>query len=159
MGVRIANSGRVGAWLDSLLNLTMHSFFSSRTYRTIHDLALEGYTYPVATEASRAGIAAFTRMFFNPDPVTTDRLGEISRKLKEIQAPVSLLYGERDPLLTRLPAYILRDELKGAAEPVFLPDVAHFVPEEAPDVLAETVLQQPAPSPADTDGSMFRIIG
>lgn len=156
--VRIANRGRLGAFLDSVLNLTMHSAFASRTYRTISDMAMEAYTYPFPTAESRAGMNSFTRMFLQPDAATRERLGEIHSRLKHLEAPATILYGERDPLLTKLPAYLLRDELKHAAEPVFLPEVGHYIPEEAPEALADAVLQQARTPETDAGESVFKII-
>jgi pimeloyl-ACP methyl ester carboxylesterase len=173
LGARLAAAGRLGAWLDSLLNLTMHSAFSSRAHRTMGDLALEAYTFPFRTAPqvsaenrganlgrhARAAIGSFRSMFFAPDAATLAKLDEIYAGLKNIQAPVKILWGAADPLLTKLPAYLLRDALKGASEPVFLPDIGHYVPEEAPDVLAEAVLQESKPAPSAGSTSVFKIIG
>jgi haloalkane dehalogenase len=159
LGMRIAESGRLGALLDAAFNLTMHSAFASRTYRSISDMAMEAYTYPFPTAASRAAMSAFTRMFLHPDNATLEKLREIHSKLKNLDTPATILYGARDPLLTRLPAYLLRDELKRATEPVFLPNVGHYVPEESPEALAEAVLQQPRQPEASAGESVFRIIG
>jgi haloalkane dehalogenase len=159
LGMRIAARGRLGAMLDSVLNLTMHSAISSRTYRTLGDMAQEGYTYPFSAASSRTAMKAFNRMFFQPDSKTIATIDGIFARLKKIEAPVSILWGTRDPVLTKLPAYLLRDELRHASEPVFLPDVGHYPPEEAPEKLAEIVLQQPGPAHAPQGESVFRIIG
>ena len=43
---------------------------------------------------------------------------------------------------TGLYAYLLRDRLKHAREPVFLQGASHFVPEDAPDAIAERILTE-----------------
>jgi pimeloyl-ACP methyl ester carboxylesterase len=83
---------------------------------------------------------AFARMFFRPDPQTLSKMDEIQTGLRNGPAPADILWGLRDPLLSKLPAYLLRDDLRNAREPVWLPDVSHYVPEAAPEQFAETVL-------------------
>jgi pimeloyl-ACP methyl ester carboxylesterase len=122
-------------------------------------MAMEGYTFPFSMAASRNAMRAFNRMFFQPDQATISKMDEIHAVLKNIDAPVSILWGTRDPVLSKLPAYLLRDDLRHASEPVFLWDVGHFPPEEAPEVLAETVLQAAKPAPPDQGESAFKIIG
>lgn len=158
LGIKIANAGRVGALLDSWLNLSLQSTFASRMYRSMSDMAMEGYTYPFHRSLSRVGPRAFTQMFLHPDANTVAQLEEIRVGLKNITAPASMLWGARDPVLSKLPAYLLRDELKGAAEPVFLPDVSHYVPEEAPDALAEIVLRQVTSAPQNRPDDLFKIL-
>jgi pimeloyl-ACP methyl ester carboxylesterase len=159
LGMRIAARGRVGQWLDSLLNLSMHSVFSSRTHSPIGDMAFEAYSYPFRQHASRAAIAAFSRMFFEPDRETVAKLAEIEAGLTNIAAPADILWGTSDPVLGKLPVYLLRDGLKNSREPVFVPEVSHYLPEEAPEVLAQTVLRGAEPKCCGkTDTGLFKIL-
>ncbi len=158
LGVRLAGKGRLGAWLDSLLNLTMHSMFATRTCRPLSDLALEAYTYPFQEAGTRIAVRAFSRMFYEPDAETLTRLEEIYTRLNAIAAPADILWGEHDPLLGKLPAYLLRDELKSAREPVFLPDTGHYLPEEAPQALAEVLLRSAQQRPSDKPSHVFKIL-
>lgn len=138
--LRLAEWGRAGQWLDSWFNLSMHSVFASHAGHAVRDLALEGYTYPFHHRASPAAITAFSRMFVQPDKATVETSFEIEEGLGRITAPADILCGAQDHLLSKLPGYWLRDRLKHAREPRFS-EVGHFLPEEAPEVLAETVLR------------------
>jgi haloalkane dehalogenase len=148
LGLRIAAWGRAGQWLDAWLNLSINSAFGSWARRPVRDMALEAYAYPFYHRASRAAIAALSRMFAQPDQTTIETSQEITAGLGNITAPAHILCGAQDPVFGKLPAYWLRDQLKRSREPVFLSEVGHYLPEEAPDILAETVLrtQQPGTS-------------
>jgi pimeloyl-ACP methyl ester carboxylesterase len=175
LGLRIAMSGRVGESLDSLLNLSTQSFLAMHTRGPMGDMVLEAYTYPFASRAReqaplagrggatkaalRAAPLALARMFFEPDQKTKDKLAEIQGSLKAIPAPAVILWGAQDRSLGKLPAYQLRDELKHAREPVFLPEVFHYVPEEAPDALADAVLKDVRPGQGGRAENIFKIIG
>jgi pimeloyl-ACP methyl ester carboxylesterase len=155
LALRIAHRGRIGMFLDRLLNLSHNSAFSWR--RPISDLVLEAYSYPFPDSASRMATRVFSHMFFSPDPETQAAQNELLAALKNIEAPAEILCGEQDPLLSKLPAYILRDNLRHASEPVFL-DAAHYIPEDAADELAQRILRAEQP-PADQPGSVFKILG
>jgi pimeloyl-ACP methyl ester carboxylesterase len=156
--LRFAASGRMGTFFDNLLNLSMHATFNSRTYRPLSDWALEAYTYPFATRASRVAISAFTQMFFKPDAATRARLAEIQAGLQRIEARAEILWGMRDPVLTRLAAYLLRDDLRHAAEPTFFPDASHYLPEDLPDALPDVLLRPSAAAPSAAQEPMFKIL-
>jgi pimeloyl-ACP methyl ester carboxylesterase len=156
---RLVHGTAVGRWLDSWLNLTLSSTFSHRTKKPLSDLTLEAYKYPFHEPSMRIAPRAFTEMFFEPDKATSLTLERIAAGLKGITAPVDILWGGQDPVLTRVCAYLLRDRLKHAREPIFFPDSGHYLPEEAPEAFASNVLEprSQAPAPAGpTD--VFRII-
>ncbi|MGH9556099.1 MAG: alpha/beta fold hydrolase, partial [Terriglobales bacterium] len=69
-------------------------------------------------------------------------MSAIEAGLAKITAPADILWGKRDPVFSGLYAYLLRDRLKNAREPVFLDHASHFVPEDAPDVIAERILTE-----------------
>jgi pimeloyl-ACP methyl ester carboxylesterase len=156
--MRVANSGRVGRFLDSLLSLSMASAITSRTHSKLSDWVVEGYSYPFPSLRSRVAPRAFTRMFFDHSNPAHATMIEIHDRLRNVTAPADILFGELDPVLTRLPAYVLRDALRGAREPVFVPEASHFLPEDAPGVLAETVMREAKPAPEVGAENLFKIL-
>ncbi len=158
LGMKVANTGRIGKWLDSWLNLSLQSTLGSRMHRPISDMAMEAYTYPFRATQSRVAPRVFTQMFLQPDANTAAKLDDIHTGLKRITAPADIVWGARDPVLSKLPAYLLRDELKRAAEPVFLREASHYVPEEAPDELARIALRQEQPQPDKRPDDLFKIL-
>jgi haloalkane dehalogenase len=155
--IRIANRGKIGRALDTMFNLSMTATLSSRTHKPLSDWVMEGYNYPFPEARLKTAILEFSRLFFHPDAATTERLKAIEAGLKKISAPADIVWGTLDPLLTKLPAYLLRDSLRGAREPVFVPEAAHFVPEDEAAKFAELVLggvrQQ-----ASNSATLFRIL-
>ena len=66
---------------------------------------------------------------------------EVSQQAAKLPAKVQILWGEQDPTFrSKLLPYLLRDSLPHCAEPVFVPQVSHLLPEDAPELLAEKVL-------------------
>lgn len=157
LSLRLAAKGRVGRFLDSVLNLTMTSSIASRMYRKPSDWEVEAYTYPFPNLKSRVGIRALTRMFFDTTDPAHATMEKIYDGLKNINAPADILFGVHDPVLSRLPAYLLRDALRNAREPVFVESASHFLPEDAPEVLTQTVLREDKPT-ATTADTMFKIL-
>jgi len=159
-GMRIAGRGALGRWADALLNLSLGSAFSGDMCRgRIAGRVRAAYLYPFRHTGSPVAVFAFNRMFSDPDRVTTTNLAAIQAGLKNLEAPADILCGAEDPVLTKLPAYLLRDGLKNAREPIFLTDIAHYLPEEDPQALAAVILhgtgQKSAPAPG---GNLFRIL-
>jgi cis-3-alkyl-4-acyloxetan-2-one decarboxylase len=140
--IRLANSGRIGRFLDSHLNLSMAAWVSSRAFREPSDWTVEGYKYPFPTMSSRAAIVAFSRMFFEPSERDRVTMQKTHEGLKNVAAPADILVGEKDPLMTKLPAYFLRDALPNAHEPVFVSNASHLLPEDAAEAVADVALRQ-----------------
>ena len=134
LGVRISNRGRLGETLDSLLSLSITSALSHGT-RTASDMTVEAYKYPAHPPAGRLAPRAFWRML-PPVGSADQELERIHSQLQRITAPVEIIWGARDSMLTRLPAYMLRDSFKNVRQPVFLANASHYVAEDAPDALA-----------------------
>jgi haloalkane dehalogenase len=159
LGMRVAASGNLGGWIDSLFSLSIRSAFSSRMCRRISGTALAGYRYPFRHGASRLAVSAFNRMFSDPDRITATKLINIQSGLINVSAPADILCGGDDPVLSKLPAYLLRDDLKNAREPVFLPRIAHYLPEEDPEALAEVIVRgQKQKSAPSSRGNLFKIL-
>jgi len=156
--LRIANSGWTGRFLDSLLNLSLTSAIASRSFRTPSDWTLEAYSYPFPTMASRGAIGAFSRMFYEPSNADRATMTKTYEALNKINAPGEILIGESDPLMTSLPAYLLRDALPNAGHPVVAPNASHLLPEDVPELFAEIVLRSKPESKSDAPASMFNIL-
>lgn len=157
--IRLASSGRIGRFLDSQLNLSIAAWVSSRAFGTPSDWTVEGYKYPFPTMTSRAAIGTFSRMFFEPSERDRATMEKTYKALKDITAPADIIVGESDPLMTKLPAYLLRDALPNAHEPIFVPKASHLLPEDAPDALARIVMQEkPARRDDSTPSSLFKIL-
>lgn len=157
LAMRVANSGRIGRFLDSLLGLSMASAVASRTHRKPSDWVLEGYRYPFPNLPSRVASGAFTRMYFEEGNPARRTMTETYDQLKNVTAPATILFGELDPILSRLSAYLIRDALRGAREPIFVPEASHLLPEDAPSVLAEAAMNEQR-SPAKTSDNLFKIL-
>jgi cis-3-alkyl-4-acyloxetan-2-one decarboxylase len=156
--IRLANSGGIGRFLESLLNLSMSAWVSSRAFLPPSDWTVEGYKYPFPTMASRAAIGAFSRMFFDPSEGDRATMKRTYEGLKRVTAPADILVGETDPLKTKLPAYLMRDALPNAHEPVFVAKASHLIPEDAPQALAEIVLREEPARSHDRPSSLFKIL-
>ncbi len=140
-GVRLANRGGLGELLDRVLILSITSALSDGT-RTANDMVVEGYKYPAHTPAGRLGPRAFWRMLMSGS-VARSELQQIESGLSRITAPVDIVWGAQDRMLSRLPAYMLRDGLKNAHAPVFVESASHYVAEDAPEALITKLLEQP----------------
>lgn len=143
LGLRLARRRGLGDLLVSRLNLFVTRGLRLGTHRPIPGAVMKAYKFPFPTAASRAGVLAFPRMvpLREADPAYT-RMVEIQAGLKNITAPVDILWGLRDPVFSRLPAYLLRDAFKNSSEPVFLPDASHFLQEDRPDAVAAKILEE-----------------
>ncbi len=156
--IRLASAGRIGRYFDSLLNLSLAAAIASRTYKKPSDWTIEGYKFPFPTTASRVAIAEFTRMFLKTSAEDRATMEQNYKGLKMITAPADIIIGAADPLLTQLPAYLLRDALPNAHEPVVVPNASHLMPEDNPDVVAETVLREGPAKGENRPGSLFNIL-
>lgn len=157
--MRIAKAGRLGAFLDSVLNLYVAAAVSALTIRQPSDWTVEGYKYPFPNMASRAATWAFLRKYLEISEQDRATMRATFAALGNIIAPVDILVGESDPLVTKLSTFQLRDALPNAHAPVFVADASHFLPEDAPDVLRDVVLREPSSKPESSNpASLFKIL-
>ena len=156
--IRLASAGRIGRYFDTMLNLSLTAAIASRTYKTPSDWTIEGYKFPFPTTASRVAIAEFTRMFLKPSVEDRATMQQNYNGLKMVTAPTDIIIGAHDPLLTHLPAYLLRDALPNAHEPIVVPNASHLLLEDAPDAIAEVVLREGPSKSATKPGSLFNIL-
>lgn len=159
--VRLSNMGQIGGFIDSVLNLSLTAAISSRLYNRPSDWIVEGYKYPFPNMGTRTAISEFSRMFVHPSATDRATMQRIYEGLKKITAPADILVGEADPLNLRLSAYLLRDALPNAHEPVFVPNASHLLPEDAPHVIADVLLSDSSSSAKKEDpaaDTLFKIL-
>ncbi len=140
-GVRMANHGGWGELLDRVMNLSITSALAHGT-RTAQDLVVEAYKYPAHNPAGRLAPRAFWRMLLPGSPAMAE-LERIQVGLSRITAPVDIVWGAQDRMLSRLPAYQLRDALANAHAPLFVNQASHYVAEDAPETLVAKLLERP----------------
>jgi len=64
----------------------------------------------------------------------------IEGRLKDIVAPTAIMWGAEDPFLPVAIGRRLNSEIRGSTLTV-VPDVRHFVPEEAPEKVADVLTE------------------
>lgn len=135
--------GPLGEFLVARMNLFVTRGLRMGTCRPVPGAVMDAYKFPFPDAASRAGVLAFPRMIpLREGDAAYARMLEVQNGLKSITAPVQILWGLRDPVLTRLPAYLLRDAFKNSSEPVFLRHASHFIQEDAPEAVAAKILEE-----------------
>ena len=100
--------------------------------------ARRAYRYPLQKMQDRAAPLALTRMVpTRLDHPSVHTLQEVDAWARAFGGPVRLVWGTRDPILG--PALRgMRDLFTGA--PVTTTEAGHFLQEEVPDILADTIL-------------------
>jgi pimeloyl-ACP methyl ester carboxylesterase len=120
-------------------NLFVESIPGGMAKRDTDPLMMEAYRAPFPDYWSRAGTLAFQREI----PLTErDRsaplMASIHERLPELELPVLLVWGMRDPVFQ--PVFLDQwRELFPNAESVELADAAHFVVEDRPDAVVDAI--------------------
>lgn len=141
-GLRIAR-GALGPFTVQQLNLFVELALRTAVERKLTPHEFDAYRFPFPNAASRAGVLAFPRMIpLREGDAAWQTMSAIEAGLAKITAPADILWGKRDPVFSGLYAYLLRDRLKHAREPVFLEEASHFLPEDAPDAITERILTE-----------------
>ncbi len=141
-GLRISR-GALGPFTVQRLNLFVELALRTAVERKLTPREFDAYRFPFPNAASRAGVLAFPRMIpLRESDAAWRTMSAIEAGLAKITAPADILWGKRDPVFNGLYAYLLRDRLKNAREPVFLENASHFLPEDAPDAIAERILTE-----------------
>jgi haloalkane dehalogenase len=141
-GQRISR-GPLGHFTVCRLNLFVELALRMAVARRLTPRELDAYRFPFPNARSRAGVLAFPRMIpLRESDAAWHTMSAIEAGLAKITAPADILWGKRDPVFSALYAYLLRDRLKNAREPVFLEQASHFLPEDAPDAIAERILTE-----------------
>jgi haloalkane dehalogenase len=102
----------------------------------------KAYCLPFRHGDQRAAPLAFARLL---QPTSRQSqltvLRELAPQVRKLPAKVQILWGQQDPMFrSKLLPYLLRDCLPYCAEPVFVPQASHLLPEDAPELLAEKIL-------------------
>ena len=129
----------------SLLHRWVQTPFPALQWAAANELTQpvrEAYCLPFRAGDQRTAPLAFARQM---QPTSRESqlaaMREVSRQARNLPAKVQILWGEQDPTFrSKLLPYLLRDALPHCAEPVFVPQASHLLPEDAPELLAEKVL-------------------
>jgi len=120
-------------------NLFVESIPGGMANRDTDPVMMNAYRAPFPDYWSRVGMLAFQRDI----PLTerdrsARRMGAIHDRLLELDVPVTMIWGMRDPVFQ--PVFLDQwRELFPQARVFELEDAAHFVPEDRPDVLIEAI--------------------
>jgi cis-3-alkyl-4-acyloxetan-2-one decarboxylase len=114
-------------------NLFIEAIPGGMASRETDGTMMDAYRAPFPTYWSRVGMLAWHRDIPLTERDRSARLmGELYDGLEQLEMPVKLVWGMRDPVFQ--PVFLEQWlELFPQAEVVRLDDAAHFVPEDAPD--------------------------
>jgi haloalkane dehalogenase len=120
-------------------NLFVESIPGGMASRDTDPVMMEAYRAPFPDYWSRIGQLAFQRDIPLTERDRSARLmGSIYERLSDIDVPVTLLWGMRDPVFQ--PVFLDQwRELFPHANVTELHDAAHFVPEDRPDAVIEAI--------------------
>jgi cis-3-alkyl-4-acyloxetan-2-one decarboxylase len=120
-------------------NLFVESIPGGMAKRDIDPVMMDAYRAPFPDYWSRAGMLAFQREIPLTERDRSARLmGSIHERLQELEVPVLLVWGLRDPVFQ--PVFLDQwRELFPAAQTVELEDAAHFLVEDRPDAVTEAI--------------------
>jgi cis-3-alkyl-4-acyloxetan-2-one decarboxylase len=120
-------------------NLFVESIPGGMARRETDPVMMEAYRAPFPDYWSRLAMLAAQRDIpFTERDRSAALMGSIHERLHELDLPVTLLWGMRDPVFQ--PVFMEQwRELFPDARVVELQDAAHFVPEDRPDALIEAL--------------------
>jgi haloalkane dehalogenase len=136
---------------------SVENTISAQLARKVDDMTMEAYKFPFQ-DTPPVAVKAFCDMLFEPDAATLATMKQVEAGLKKIPARAEILHGLKDPVLTRLPAYLLRDALKSSHEPVFVANASHLLPEDAPDEFYNLLTKQENADAHAAGDALFRIL-
>jgi pimeloyl-ACP methyl ester carboxylesterase len=121
-------------------NLFVESIPGGMANRTTDPVMMEAYRAPFPDYWSRVGMLAFQRDIpFTERDRSAALMGSIHERLQQVDIPVTLVWGMRDPVFQ--PVFMDQwRELFPDARAVELHDAAHFVPEDRPDAVIEALI-------------------
>ena len=120
-------------------NLFVESIPGGMANRTTDPVMMEAYRAPFPDYWSRVGMLAFQRDIpFTERDRSAALMGSIQERLQQLDLPVTLVWGMRDPVFQ--PVFMDQwRELFPDARTVELEDAAHFVPEDRPDAVVDAL--------------------
>ena len=121
-------------------NLFVESIPGGMANRDTDPVMMEAYRAPFPDYWSRVGMLAFQRDIpFTERDRSAALMGSIHERLEQLDIPVTLVWGMRDPVFQ--PVFMDQwRELFPDARVVELEDAAHFVPEDRPDAVTAACL-------------------
>jgi len=132
-------------WAASLLRAWTPTPWPSLAWATAKPLepaVEEAYRYPFRLPVNRTAPLALARLMRPARESQLEAFESLKPELKKIRAKVQILWGEGNPLFRgKLLPYLLRDSLPNCGEPVFVSGASHLLPEDAPELLADKVLE------------------
>lgn len=112
-------------------------FLAQGDKRSIRGKAARAYVYPLRKRAARVGPLALARMVPDSyDHASIQPLRRCQSFVEDFDGPVSIVWGERDPVLGSVGRYVQR--LLPRAE-VTTTQAGHFLQEEVPEAIASAV--------------------
>jgi pimeloyl-ACP methyl ester carboxylesterase len=120
-------------------NLFVESIPGGMANRSTDPVMMDAYRAPFPDYWSRVGMLAFQRDIpFTERDRSAALMGSIHERLQQLDIPVTLVWGMRDPVFQ--PVFMDQwRELFPDARVVELEDAAHFVPEDRPDAVTEVL--------------------
>jgi len=120
-------------------NLFVESIPGGMANREIDPMMMDAYRAPFPDYWSRVGMLAFQRDIpFTERDRSAAVMGSIHERLHDLDIPVTLVWGMRDPVFQ--PVFVDQwKELFPGARVVELEDAAHFVPEDRPDAVIDAL--------------------
>ncbi len=151
--------GPAGEILIRNMNVLVQRGIPAGTRHSLSPEVMNGYEYPFQDAKDRLAMIEFPRMIpFKPTDPAAPKMMQISAGLRQIEAPVDILWGALDPVFrSKLTPYMLRDSFPNAAEPTFLKDASHFLPEDAAEQVTDKLLEIFKPKPSKPQ-QLFNII-
>lgn len=145
LSFRLLRSPGVGEILIQKHNLWVERFIALGMAKRdrVTETLLEAYRAPFPFPDDRAAILRFMRMVpMRGGDESYETMGAIEAGLERLDVPVQLYWGARDQALTPRVAEYFADLLPQASREgiVTLPDVGHFVQEDAHEVIAPRLL-------------------
>jgi haloalkane dehalogenase len=121
-------------------NLFVESIPGGMANRDTDPVMMNAYRAPFRDYWSRVGMLAFQRDIpFTERDRSAALMGSIHERLEQLDIPVTLVWGMRDPVFQ--PVFMDQwRELFPDARVVELDDAAHFVPEDRPDAVTAACL-------------------
>jgi cis-3-alkyl-4-acyloxetan-2-one decarboxylase len=120
-------------------NMFVESIPGGMASRDTDPVMMEAYRAPFPDYWSRVGMLAFQREIpFTERDRSAALMGSIHERLDQLDIPVTLVWGMRDPVFQ--PVFMDQwRELFPDAQVVELEDAAHFVPEDRPDAITKVL--------------------
>jgi haloalkane dehalogenase len=120
-------------------NLFVESIPGGMANRETDPVMMDAYRAPFPDYWSRVGMLAFQRDIpFTERDKSAALMGSIHERVEQLDIPVTLVWGMRDPVFQ--PVFMDQwRELFPDARVVEVEDAAHFVPEDRPDAITEAL--------------------